>query len=159
MDLPSIISMAVHWIILPIILIGLFLYGVVIWHQVSDTDLKAAAGAGFWAGLVLFVIFVVSQLTEIRNPQFDLKGAIIFNPFLIGLGVVSGFGMMFGIRYSVPTRAVGAVVLLLTASSLTALYGYVFIESIRGLVLLLALGVALGTLLYRTFVRESRDNK
>ncbi|MBI3978411.1 MAG: hypothetical protein HY331_09530 [Chloroflexi bacterium] len=148
MDLPTVVSAVIYWGVLPTILIGLFFFSTTICSRVPDGEPKTSANAGFWAGLVLFVIFAVAQLPYVQEPQFRPGTRLSLDWGPTFLGVVLGFGLMWVMRYVVPTRFVGVLVLLLTAASPSALYGFVFIESLRRLVLFVSLGLAFGTLLH-----------
>ncbi len=150
--LQTAISVTVHWAIVPGIMLALFLFGrTILARNTSDADLKTSASAGFWAGLVLLVIFVVSQLHKIRTPTFDVTELPGLDPAPTGVGFVLGFAFLWAARYMAPTRLVGLIVLLLTATSSISLYAYIFIESLRSMVLFLALGTALGALLHMVF--------
>jgi len=63
-------------------------------------------------------------------------------------GLVAGFVFLGLVRIAVPTRLVGLITLTLAGTSTSALFTYVFINSLRVSVLYCALGSALGILLH-----------
>ena len=141
----------VVWIIVPIVIFAILILAIRIVSGVSNSDHKVSARAGLWAGLLLFVVYVVSQLATLQNisfsvdyfsyvPQFNLINTII--------GSILGFAFFAGIRYIIPTRLVGLIVLLLTWASTSALFSYIFIQSTRNSVMCFALGTLIGALVY-----------
>lgn len=144
----SMISTAIQWGILPSIMFALFVFAWIIASTARSAELKVSSWAGFWAGLVTFVTYVVSQLRRIDEPNFDyskLPGFLIL-PLASGLGV--GFVFLWTVRQLVPTRLVGLLTLMLAASSTSALFTYIFIDTLRVSVLYCTLGTALGILLH-----------
>lgn len=142
------ISNAVQWVIVPCIMLALFVFALIVAGSVRESELKASAWAGFWAGLVVFVIYVVSQLNSIREPDFEFSTlpGLLFAPMILGL--VVGFIFLWLVRAMIPTRLVGLITLLLATTSTSALFTYVFINSLRVSVLYWVLGTALGILLH-----------
>lgn len=153
--LQQLIAIIVYWLILPGITLAVFGFGLVIRNRTSDSEHRTSATAGLWAGLVLLAMFAVSQMEKVRTPTFDLSQFPGLDPAPAAMGVALGFAFLWGIRFLVPTRLVGLIVLVLTATSSVSLYSYVFIESLRGTVLFLALGVAFGALVHVVFFPSS----
>jgi hypothetical protein len=144
----SAIAVTVQWIIVPIIMLALLVFAWIIAGSVSDSELKVSAWAGFWAGLVLFVVYVVSQLGAIRTPSFNLfnlPGLLLFE---LIVGLVLGFLFLWMVRVMIPTRLVGLITLLLAFASTSSLFSYVFLNDLRISVLYMTLGGALGILLH-----------
>ena len=52
----DIFTFAAYWVVVPIILVGLFFLGRSIMLNVPMGENRTSARSGFWAGLVLFVI-------------------------------------------------------------------------------------------------------
>jgi hypothetical protein len=143
-----VISTVIQWVILPSIMFALFVFAWMIASTAKNAELKVSSWAGFWAGLVTFVIYVVSQLRQIQEPSFDyskLEGLLIL-PLASGLG--AGFVFLWMVRQLVPTRLVGLLTLMLAASSTSAVFTYIFIGNLREQVLYCTLGTALGILLH-----------
>jgi hypothetical protein len=122
--------------------------GWIIANSARTAELRVSSWAGFWAGLLSFVVYVVSQLNKIHEPRFqyaDLPGMQLL-PF--GWGLTSGFVFLWFVRHAVPTRLVGLITLMLAGSSTSAVFTYVFIDGTRVPVLYWTLGMALGILLH-----------
>lgn len=138
----------VQWIVLPIIMFVLFLFSIAIVSSTRGEEQRISAHAGFWAGLVIFVIYVTSQVTALQTPRFapyELEGLWIPQA---AIGVLIGFIFMLILKIFLPTRLVGFITLSLSATSTSALFSYVFISYLRPIVLYWILGLALGILLY-----------
>lgn len=141
------IAKAVMWGVVPLIMLIMLLYAWGITSRTSDSQGRTSAVAGFWAGVVLSIMYIVSQLSAISPPDFVTS---IFPGFDLGItliGITIGFGLLWGVKYIVGTPVVGLITLILSAASCSALYSYFFIDRFRGLVLFLALGAAFGALL------------
>ncbi|MCS6847400.1 MAG: hypothetical protein RMN52_06770 [Anaerolineae bacterium] len=138
----------VQWLVVPCIMIALFIYARAIVRALSERESKTSANAGFWAGLIILAIFVISQLDAIRNFQFshDELQELLVLPMM--LGAIVGFVFMHLVRLVIPTRLVGLLTLVLSATSSSALFSYVFMNNLRVILLHGTLGIALGSLLY-----------
>jgi hypothetical protein len=95
-----------------------------------------------------FVIYVVSQLGQIREPELRYVPLPGLQLLPLGWGVTAGFLFLWIVRHAVPTRLVGLITLLLTGTSTSALFTYIFIDSLKVSVLYWTLGAALGILLH-----------
>ncbi len=147
----AVIYSIVIWIIVPVVILAVLTLAIRITQSASDIDLKVSARAGFWAGLLLFVVYIVSQLATLQNTDFTLQYFNYqpqFNLFVTIAGVVAGFAVLSGIKFLIPTRLVGLVTLFLTWGSTSALFSYIFIETTRDLVMCFALGFIVGVLIY-----------
>lgn len=143
----------VVWIIIPMIILSMLIFSLMIVAHVTVPESKVSVRAGLLAGLVLFVIYVVSQLQSIKvpnlsrySPHFDLFSGIVL---LIGFFV--GFFFLWGIRILAPTRLVGLLTLILSAASLSALFSYFFASNIRDITLFFALSIVFGILVHVMF--------
>jgi hypothetical protein len=143
-----IISTIVQWVIVPLIMLAVFAFACVIACSARTPESKVSSWAGFCAGLVTFVVYVVSQLNDIREP--DLRSSalpgLLLTPLSLGLG--AGFVFLGLVRLAVPTRLVGLITLALAASSTSAVFTYIFIDNLRVSVLYWTLGATLGILLH-----------
>ncbi len=142
------ISTTVQWVILPLIMFAIFAFAWIIANSARTAELRVSSWAGFWAGLLTFVIYVVSQLSQIREPnlRFAPLPGLQFLP--LGWGLTTGFVFLWLVRHAVPTRLVGLITLMLASTSTSAVFTYVFIDSTRVSVLYWTLGTALGILLH-----------
>jgi hypothetical protein len=81
----------VQWVILPLIMFAIFAFAWIIANSARTAELRVSSWAGFWAGLLSFVVYVVSQLSKIHEPRFqyaDLPGMQLL-PFGWGLRACS----------------------------------------------------------------------
>ncbi|MCX6027685.1 MAG: hypothetical protein NT169_00045, partial [Chloroflexi bacterium] len=144
----AVISSIIQWVVVPCIMLALFVYALVIASSVKGSEQKTSSWAGFWAGLVLFVVYVVSQLSLLREPDLGFSRLPGFLIVPMGLGLVIGFLFLWMVKVTVPTRLAGLITLLLSAVSTSALFTYIYINSLRVSVLYWALGTALGILFW-----------
>lgn len=135
-------------LVVPLILLALLVFAIVIVRRVKDNEAKMSARAGLGAGLVLFVIYMVSRLSEAgeANLEFANFPEIDFAP--LAVGALIGFGLLWSVKRVLPTRYVGISTLLLSAVGTSALYSFIFIEDMRVGVMYAALGGVLGMLMY-----------
>ncbi len=141
-----VISNIIQWVVVPLIMVALFILALVIAGRVSSN--KASAWSGFWAGLVVFVVYIVSQLNTLRDPVFSSAQLPGFQFIPLLIGAVAGYLFLWLARLLADTSLVGFTTLLLAASSTSALFTYIFIDSLRVFVLYLTLGIALGILIH-----------
>jgi hypothetical protein len=148
----------IPWLVVPIILIALLIFSTIIVRRVRDREARLSARGGFWAGFVIFVIFIISQLRDVREPRFDFSSVPGLDLIPLVSGVLVGFALLWVVRALLPTRLVGVTTLLLTSASTSALYSFMFVESLRVTVLYASLGVALGALVHITLFPSSVRN-
>jgi hypothetical protein len=151
----EIISLIVLWGVVPIILLALLIFSVVIVKRTSNDERRTSARAGFWAGLVLFVGYVISQSYTLKMPASIFRYLPALDLVPAGIGFIIGFSFLWGVRFLLPTRMVGLVSLILSAVSVSGLYSYIFIEALRNRILFLSLGFAFGALLHIVFLPSS----
>ena len=141
----------VEWAIVPLILLVLFVFSLFgVPGPKPDPIAKASASAGAWAGLIVLVLFVISQKDRGLAFSFELPSyGFAFWPTF--LATVGGFGFSRFLDLVRRTRVVGVFVLVLVASTSIALFSYVFIRDVRQQLVFVALGWALGVLLHEMF--------
>ncbi|MCA9524204.1 MAG: hypothetical protein KC609_24720 [Myxococcales bacterium] len=137
----------VVWIIVPSIMIGLLALGDWASRRPEEGDLRTSARAGFWAGLVCFVIFFAATLKHAGVPT-DWVRDLSIEPLAIVSGLVGGFALFQALARFVRTRAMGFLVLVISFCGTTSLYSYVFLRGYSETILSATLGVALGLLLH-----------
>jgi len=147
----EIISLIVLWGIVSAILLALLIFGIIIVRRTSYDERRTSARAGFWAGLVLFIGYVISQSHTLKIPASIFRYLPALDLVPAGIGFVIGFLFLWGVRSLLLTRMVGIVTLILSALSTSALYSYIFIDALRDKILFLALGFAFGALLHIVF--------
>ena len=148
MGVREITSVVVNWGIVPAIILSALFFSIIIVRRTLQDERGTSARAGFWAGILLTIVFVISQWHTVKSPAFSLKFLPSLNLESAGIGVIIGFLFLWIVRFLLPTRMVGFISLILSAASTSGLYAYVFIESLRGTILFLALGIAFGALLH-----------
>jgi hypothetical protein len=149
------IATTVQWVILPFIMFAIFALAWIIASSTKTAELRVSSWAGFWAGMLSFVIYVVSQLTEIREPELRYVPLPGLQLLPLGWGLTAGLLFLWVVRHAVPTRMVGLITLLLTGTSTSALFTYIFIDNLKVSVLYWTLGTALGILLHIVFFPTS----
>ncbi len=142
------ISTTVQWVILSLIMFVIFALAWIIASSTKTAELRVSSWAGFWAGELTFVIYVVSQLGQIREPELRYVPLPGLQLLPLGWGLTAGFVFLWVVRHAVPTRLVGIITLMLGSTSTSALFTYIFIDSLRVSVLYWTLGAALGILLH-----------
>jgi hypothetical protein len=154
----AIIATTVQWVILPSIMMAIFACALVVAGTARSPELKVSSWAGLGAGLLTFVIYVVSQLSRIREPNlhFAALPGLLLLP--LGWGLAAGFLFLWMVRYAVRTRLVGIITLMLSASSTSAMFTYVFLDSMRVEVLYWTLGTSLGIFLHVVFFPASVEH-
>jgi hypothetical protein len=110
--------------------------------------MKVSSQAGIWAAFLLLIIFIIYQLKHIVIPTFDIEPLpeILIIPMAFGFG--SGFLFFWFVRFLISTRLSGILTLILSLASISALFTYFFLETLKPIVLYCTLGIAIGILLH-----------
>ena len=144
----AILTFIVYWIVIPVILGGLFYVGISIVKNIAQDENKISAQAGFWAGLILFIVYFIYLIPLFKPPNFSKITTLEINIVGVIIGCILGIVFLFIIKYSLPKRIVGFVVMFLTMSSSAALYSYIFIQTFNKFMVSSTLGFAFGSLLH-----------
>ena len=104
-----IIATTVQWVILPMIMCAIFTFAWIIAGSARTAELRVSSWAGFWAGLLSFVIYVVSQLSQIREPNLHYVALPGLQFLPLGWGLTTGFVFLWIVRHAVPTRWSGSL--------------------------------------------------
>lgn len=153
-DIGSALTSVIEWAVVPLILLLLFGYGFAqLPEQPATEGAKKAARAARWVGLILFVLFVLWRQGRGDTfigimPDYRLELGFLV---VTALSAVAGFGFSRFVDWLKGTNGFPFVVLVLVALMSIAVYTYFFIWASRALILFLALGFAMGTLLNRSF--------
>lgn len=146
--LQEVIVIIVVWIVAPMILFGLFVLSRSIVKKAKIGEHKLSTRAGYWAGLIAFVIFLIYEIREIKFPDFDSISYINIHFEYLLAAIVAGYFFLYLLKIIIPTRIAGFVVLLFVFCSLSSLFSYFFIPSINDVLMSLSLGLAFGILIH-----------
>ena len=101
------ISTTMQWVILPSIMFAIVALAWIIASSARTTELRVSSWAGFWAGQLSFVIYVVSQLGQIREPELRYIPVPGLQLLPLGWGLTAGFVFLWVVRHAVPMCLVG----------------------------------------------------
>lgn len=116
--------------------------------RAEGAERVTAARAGWWAGLLLFVLYFVHSLPAFRPPDPLSVGEFTLGLWPILLGAATGFGLLWALSFLSAARVGGLVVLLLTVAGLASLHTYIFLDDRGEWLVAGVLGGALGALLH-----------
>jgi hypothetical protein len=139
----------VYWIVVPLILAIVFLYAVSLPYQTKDGAVKKAGTAGVFAGLILFVIFILirggaSYEVSFTIPDYNLS---FLSVVLLLVGAGLGFFVISVADAIRKSSAIAFLVMLLIAATLTATYSYFIYFGARSTIVYLAVGGIFGALI------------
>ena len=147
MEIASVILFFIEWILVPIILLWFVLHGFMFEQDKSlNEESIRAAKAGGRAGLLIFVLFVISQKSKPWSISFSNPEAEFSIVFTI-IGITLGFCLQHFIKtWRNVFIAVGSFALIHVACGSIALFSYVFLLGSNGKneIAFLSLGTALG---------------
>lgn len=142
----------IRFLVIPSILGGMVWLG---WHIVQlpahSEDQKISKTYAFWLGWVIFVLIVtLSLFSRFFTPEHSINafGRVWF---YVAIGFVAGFAIVAAVHSFLEIRAISALVLILTSSGSIALYFYIFVNTLRDAILLLAVSSLGGALAYVVF--------
>ena len=141
----------VLWLVVPCIIFGMLIFSIAI---CVNADEQRSAWAGFFLGLIVFVLYVISKLSSLQAVNFAFNSFPNFgfsNWVVLLIGALVGFFLLFIVVWLKPTRGIGVVTLFLSAASTCALFSYIFISSIRDTAMFFALGSLCGILVHIMF--------
>lgn len=142
------LTFGVEWVLIPLIMAGLVVVARTMMVRADEPDRRTSARAGWWAGLLLFVIYFIQALPSFRVPGAAAHDGIALDLWAVVVGAVVGFGVLWGLSFLSAARVVGFVVLLLTFAGLASLHTYIFLEGRGEWFIAGVLGTALGALLH-----------
>lgn len=142
------LTIVVAWILVPLIMVGLVVVARTVVTRATDPDRLTAARAGWWAGLLLFLLYFIHTLPDFRPPDPMGTSGLGVHGWGTLLGAAAGFAFLWGLSFLSAARVGGLVVLLLTVAGLASLHTYVFLESRGEWLVGGVLGGALGALLH-----------
>lgn len=144
-SMKELITLTLLWVCVPGVYVAMFLFALLIIARAEQAEQKTSAKAGIWAGVIVLVVYIIAKFDIFKEPGFTHSPLPPMDFVATGIGIAAGL-LMFGlVRYLVPTKLVGIVVLWLVAASTIGLYSYIFIESMRPALLYMTLGFGFGT--------------
>jgi hypothetical protein len=142
------LKFTVFWIIVPAIMIILIIVEKKIAENLENPKNQLSARAGWWAGLILAVFYIVSQFPSYTAPSllFDIS---MKTSILGGLcGIVIGFVHLWVFKILNSSRAIGILTLLFTLIGSVFLISYFFLRTNNDFIFSAILGLALGEFLH-----------
>jgi len=161
-DIGRFFASVIEWALVPMILLVFWVYSFFVLPGKAEAKTgqkkdgqtaQKSARAGRWAGLVLFVLFVLWRSGYADGFQTTTPVSTLGSWFmpLVLAGAVVGFFFSWGIAKLKDTWAFPLLVLMLVGLLSIAPYGYGLILSQRGWMVLPVLGLTLGRGLRRAF--------
>ena len=135
--------------VIPGILIGMFGLSIFL-VMVAETDKYQATSSRFALalGLAGFVLVVIlSRFTGFLVPQQPLNVFQHIWPYIIG-GFITGVALIAAFHSFLKSRAISILILVLSCTSLSALYFYVFVNELRDALLVSTVSLLVGSLAY-----------
>lgn len=146
-DYINIINFVV-WAIVPLILSLVLCFSLFcLPGKAAEPKVRASARAGKFAGLIVLILFIISQ--ENRQFAFSFKipsYGFDFWPTLIGAS--AGFFVYGVFSFVKPARSIGIFVLAIVGSTSIALYSYFFISGLSTTIMFGTLGILIGVLFF-----------
>lgn len=134
------------WIVIPIILLGLFAFGISLERSRKKPQARRSARAGYWAGMLLFVMFVIYEGRDFHSYPRTSLGAYL-NLWAVLVSAASGFALLRVAHRYVNHLVISFIIMALISSSLSGLVAYLFMEDFRQWIVSGTLGFSLGALL------------
>lgn len=151
----AIVAGLIRVIIIPAILLGLLILSWRVSRTPADHPHAHTSNVlALWLGLVLFVITVTLDITSGFLGPSDRVDAYSQPLLYIILGCAIGMLLMGLVDRFASTRGAPVFVTAISASSLISLYAYLFIDYLRQPLVLLALSILAGCLVYAVFFPE-----
>jgi hypothetical protein len=137
---------SIIFIIIPGIILAFFIIAALLPGLAVDHDAKLSGRAGFWAGLVLFAVYAVSAISKVTAPDFNAESLPSFSWLGLTVGVILGFALLYFVEFTLPSRGIGVLTLILCAASTIGIFSYLFNSGIRDFTMYLTLGALFGVL-------------
>jgi hypothetical protein len=140
----------IQWVLVPGILVVILVDGFSLSHRSPNPKAKVSGHAGILAGLIIFVLFMISQQHAIAFSRDTLTVEFTYRSLLLLIaGFCVGFLVKLAIQRVFETRILGVLVLLIFASATIALFDFFFVKTVREYIMFAALSVLLGAFVYR----------
>ncbi len=135
----------VIWIFVPVVLLLVIWFLGSLHKKITIKRHKASVRSGFWAGMMLFIIVFIYQISIFLKTGFPDNN--IFQGFRIWLtfaSALAAFVLFLRGREIVSSTASGWLVILFTFVNSFALFHYFFVRTYNDVLLSVILGAAFG---------------
>jgi hypothetical protein len=141
----------IQWLLVPGVLILILVDGLWLPRRSASSAPKASAKSGILAGLIIFLLFIISQQSSAiafsaERLEIELSGK---NVLFLSAGFGIGFLFKFLLAKVVETRILGLLTLLTVSGATISLYIFFFIKEARSPIMVASLAVLLGAFVYR----------
>jgi len=135
------------WFFVPLIALVMLYFARVLPARADDRQHESAMKAGFWAGVMLFVIILVYQISVFVREGFPSEAIYQgFNLWWAILSAVFGFFIFTNAKEAVSPKLAGLGILLLSFLGCYIFLHYLFIRTYNELLLSAVLGITFGVL-------------
>jgi len=135
------------WFFVPLIALVMLFIARAFVKRAEDRKHKSAMRAGFWAGVMLFVIMLVHQISIFLQVGFPTESIYQgFNLWWAILSAVFGFFIFTNAKENVSPKLAGLGILILSFLGSYTFFHYLFIRTYNELFLSLVLGLTFGIL-------------
>ncbi len=148
MTLGEYVMAVIEWAVVPLVLAAILIYSLFfIPEERAHPRVKTSAQAGKWAGLVVFVIYVISLRNRAAAFSFEPPNYqfVLWPTVFAGFAGFAASGLFDLIR---STRFIGFLVLALVSAASISIYSYLFVRAARNDLVFILLGFVLGALLF-----------
>ncbi len=157
-DALKIIGFGLFWIVVPILMFTLIVFGKIIGSKMKDKEKKTSANSGWWAGHILFVFFFTYHISIVTKPQITTDITISMSITGGIFGSVLGFIILWILKPLIQTRVVGILTLIFSCTGSISLFSYFFIGNVNQFLMSVMLGLAFGTLMHLVIFPKSAYN-
>lgn len=133
------------WIFVPVILLMSIWFLCFLHKKITIKRHKSSARFGFWAGIMLFIIAFIYQISIFLKIGFPQNN--IYQGFRISLALASAlvaFILFLRGRETISSEFSGWLVIIFTFVSSFALFHYLFVRTYNDILLSVILGAAFG---------------
>lgn len=150
------ITLFVGWVFAPAMMLGSVALSRITAERLLSREDRIAARAGWWAGVLLFVLYFLYQFPGFEVPQLFVSPRLELNLIGATSGLLAGFLILRSLNVLMETKVYPFLLLLLSFGGAAAWYHYVFVGTYNALLLSVCLGIALGLLLHVALFPHSR---
>ncbi len=150
------ITLFIGWVFAPAVMLASVALSRVTAERLLNREDRVAARAGWWAGLLLFGLYVLYQEPGFAMPRLFVSPRLELSLLGLGAGLVAGFLLLRSLTGLMETKAFPFLLLALAFGGPAAWYHYVFVRTHNALLLSACLGIVLGLLVHVALYPHSR---